>query len=121
MHYMIGKAERRCPMGKLLEIEATITERGQTTVPSAIRKALGLERNAKVMFRQMDDGTVTIAPKPEDDEADDPVISNFLAFLERDMIERPDALVPPSSEMLKRGRQLTEGVEVDLDAPLKDD
>lgn len=108
-------------MGKLLEIEATITERGQTTVPSAIRKALGLERNGKVMFRQMEDGTVTIAPKPGGDDAADPVIGRFLAFLERDMMARPDALVPVSREIVDRGSKLVEGVDIDLDAPLTDD
>ena len=107
-------------MGALLEIEATITERGQTTVPSAIRKALGVGRNDKVMFRQMDDGSVVIAPVSADREAADPVISNFLAFLERDMAARPAALVPLTGELLERGKALVEDVKVDLDAPLED-
>lgn len=108
-------------MGKLLEIESTITERGQTTVPAAIRKALGLKRSGKVLFQQMDDGTIAIAPKTDDDDGDDPVIGNFLAFLERDMMQRPEALTPLSRELLERGDRLVEGIEVDLDAPLGDE
>lgn len=108
-------------MGARLEIEATITERGQTTVPSAIRKALGVGRQGKVVFRQMDDGSVVIAPKPAADEQDDPVIAAFLSFLEQDMTQRPEALVPLSQALLDRGKALTEGVEVDLHEPLTDD
>ena len=46
-----------------LEIEATITERGQTTVPAAIRKMLGVQKGA-IVFKGMPDGTVVIEPKP---------------------------------------------------------
>jgi antitoxin PrlF len=51
-----------------LEIEATITERGQTTVPVAIRKMLGVKQGA-IVFKGMPDGTVIIEPKRQD-EAD---------------------------------------------------
>lgn len=108
-------------MGALLEIEATITERGQTTVPSAIRKALGVGKQGKVVFRHMDDGSVIIARKPSRERLDDPVISNFLAFLERDMSEHPAALVPLSGKLRDRGAALVKGVDFDLDAPLTDE
>jgi antitoxin PrlF len=107
-------------MGALLEIEATITERGQTTVPSAIRKALGVGKQGKVVFRQMDDGSVVIAPKSADRQPD-PVIASFLAFLEQDMMKRPEVLVPLPQRLLDRGKALVEGVKVDLEAPLTDD
>jgi antitoxin PrlF len=108
-------------MGALFEIEATITERGQTTVPSAIRKALGVGRNGKIMFRQMDDGSVVIAPKSDERDGGDPVIAKFLAFLERDMGDSPERLVPLRQEFLDRGEALVEGVEIDLDARLADE
>lgn len=107
-------------MGALLEIETTITERGQTTVPSAIRKALGVGRQGKIVFRQMDDGSIMITSKPTGHEVDDPVIASFLTFLERDMAGHPEALVPLSEELLNRGKARIENVEVDLDAPLTD-
>ena len=40
-----------------LEIEAKITERGQITVPAAIRKMLGVDKGV-VVFKGMPDGTV---------------------------------------------------------------
>ena len=42
---------------EILEIPATITERGQTTVPAAIRKMLALGKRDKVVFRGLADGT----------------------------------------------------------------
>jgi antitoxin PrlF len=108
-------------MGVLLEIEATITERGQTTVPSAIRKALGVDRNDKIMFRQMDDGSVVIAPKADEREGSDPVISKFLAFLEQDMSNHPEGLVPLRQELLDHSGSLIEGMAINLDEPLADE
>lgn len=123
MHYILPNIPRSKgkEMGALLEIEATITERGQTTVPSAIRKVLGVGRNGKIMFRQMDDGSVVIARKSDDGEDEDPVVAAFLAFLERDMSDRPEKLVPLRQDLLAQGETLVEGVEVDLDAPLTDE
>ena len=54
-------------------------------------------------------------------EHEDPVIANFLTFLENDMVRRPDTLVPLTQELLSRGQGLIEGVEIDLDAPLLDE
>jgi bifunctional DNA-binding transcriptional regulator/antitoxin component of YhaV-PrlF toxin-antitoxin module len=55
---------------KLLEISATITERGQTTVPTAIRKMLALGQRDRVVFRGLADGTVVLAKKTADERAD---------------------------------------------------
>jgi len=107
-------------MGAIFEIEARITERGQTTVPSAIRKALGVDRNDKIMFRQMDDGSVVIVPAPGDRDAADPVITSFLAFLEGDMASNPKSLVPLTQQLVDRGKALIDDVDVDLDVPLQD-
>lgn len=101
-----------------LEIEATITERGQITVPAAIRKMLGVQKGA-VVFKGMPDGTVLIEPKQEPEE--DPVIVKFLEFLERDIAKNPHNLVPFTQEMMDRVDELVAGVEVDMDAPLEDD
>jgi len=59
-------------MGKpaeILEIPATITERGQTTVPAAVRKMLGLGKRGRVVFRGLSDGTVVIAKAKEAGQA----------------------------------------------------
>jgi antitoxin PrlF len=35
---------------EILETSATITERGQTTMPAAVRKILGLSKRGRVVF-----------------------------------------------------------------------
>lgn len=101
-----------------LEIEATITERGQTTVPAAIRKMLGVQKGA-IVFKGLPDGTVVIESKQEPEE--DPVIVKFLEFLERDIAKNPQNLVSFDDELMKEVDELIAGVEIDMDAPLDDD
>lgn len=111
-------------MGKaaeILEIPATITERGQTTVPAAVRKMLGLGKRGRVVFRGLADGTVVIAKADAAKQEDDPVLGRFLSFLERDIAERPQAIRAVPRSLVERARELVEGVEVDLDAALPDD
>ena len=66
-----------------LEIEATITERGQTTVPAAIRRMLGVKKGP-IVFKGLSDGTVIIEARRQEDE-EDPLIAKFLEFLEKDI------------------------------------
>ena len=43
--------------------EATVTSKGQITIPADIRKAFGLTAGARVVFTQLDDGTTVIRAK----------------------------------------------------------
>ena len=104
----------------VLEIEAAVTERGQTTVPSAIRNMLRIGKRGTIVFRAMDDGTVVITRKPDGLEAD-PVLGRFLALLETDMAAHPDHLHPVGAEFVERLTAMVDGVTVDLDEPLADD
>lgn len=59
----------------VLLLESTLTSRGQTTIPSPIRKALGLGAADKIRFTLSSDNTVTLtraidldAPLSEGDE-----------------------------------------------------
>jgi antitoxin PrlF len=106
---------------EILEIPATITERGQTTVPAAIRKMLALGKRDQVVFRGLADGTVVIAKKDTGTGDRDPVIGAFLAFLTRDIAAEPQRIQPVSRKLVARGKALVKDVEVDLDAPLPDD
>ena len=106
---------------EILEIAATITARGQTTVPAAIRKMLALGKGDQVVFRGLADGTVIIARKETCADGDDPVIGKFLEFLARDMTNEPARIRPVPKALVSRGKALIRGVEVDLDAPLPDD
>ncbi len=109
--------------GEVLEIPAAITERGQTTVPAAIRKMLELGKRDHVVFKGMADGTVVIARKEvvENARGDDPVIGTFLAFLAKDMAKKPQRIRPVPRKLVERAKALVEGVEINLDAALADD
>jgi antitoxin PrlF len=106
---------------EILEIPATITDRGQTTVPAAIRKMLALGKRDQVVFRGLADGTVVISKKQGPGNEDDPVIGKFLEFLARDMTSEPARIRPAPRSLVTRGRGLVKGVKVDLDAVLPDD
>jgi antitoxin PrlF len=43
--------------------EATMTSKGQVTIPAEIRKALGLTAGERVVFTQLDDGTTIMRAK----------------------------------------------------------
>ena len=43
--------------------EATVTSKGQITIPADIRHALGLTAGERVMFTQLHDGTTVIRAK----------------------------------------------------------
>lgn len=106
---------------EILEIPATITARGQTTVPAAIRKMLALGKRDQVVFRGLADGTVVIAKKETLPDGDDPVIGKFLEFLARDMAHEPARIRSVPRSLVSRAKALIRGVEVDVDAPLPDD
>lgn len=106
---------------EILEIPATITERGQTTVPAAIRKMLALGKRDQVVFRGLADGTVMLSKKETRAEEGDPVIGQFLDFLARDMTNEPERIRPVPKSLLARGKALVKGVTVDLDSALPDD
>ena len=43
--------------------EATMTSKGQITIPAEVRKALGLEAGERVVFTHLDDGTTVMRAK----------------------------------------------------------
>jgi antitoxin PrlF len=103
---------------RLLEETSTITAKGQTTVPKAVRRALGVDYGGKISFR-IDERGVTV--HRADTEHDDPAIDSFLTFLAFDIRRRPEALTALSPALAARIADLTEGVKVALDAPIDGD
>ena len=99
--------------------ESRLTERSQTTIPAAIRDALHLKPGEFITYSLLPGGNVLLSRK--DNEQDDPVIGPFLAFLENDMRTNPQHIQPVMQAMWAGLEELTAGVDVDLDAPLKDD
>jgi len=43
--------------------EATVTSKGQITIPADVRKALGLTPGERVVFTRLDDGTTLMRSK----------------------------------------------------------
>ncbi len=105
-------------MPKVLEAESTLTDRYQTTVPEAVRRALNLSKRDKIRYTLRSNGEVVL--KRSDDVAD-PVLEGFLDFLARDLAEHPERLVPVTRSLIERGRSLVHEVDVDIDAPLSPD
>lgn len=103
---------------EVLEAESTVTSRGQTTIPGPIRNALMLGPADKVRYVLMDDKTVVLTRSDNHDEHHDPVVAEFLSFLAADMQANPANVHPVTQDLLNQARALTDGVTVDLDAPL---
>ena len=108
-------------MAATLEVESTLTERYQTTVPETVRRALRLGKRDKIHYSIRPGGEVVLSRVDSDTERDDPVIGEFLDFLARDMAGHPGRLKTLNSALAHRLQSLTQDVEIDLNAPLSDD
>ena len=62
---------------------ATITSKGQITLPKPIRQALGVDAGGKVAF-DFEGDRVTVT-RVTTNEREDPAINSFLALLEKDI------------------------------------
>lgn len=107
-------------MAATLEVESTLTDRYQTTVPETVRRALKLGKRDKIRYSIRPDGEVvmTRATAPE---GDDPVLGQFLGFLARDIANHPERLQAVNAGLLARIQSLVGHAEVDFDAPLSAD
>ena len=79
------------------------------TVPIAVRKALGVGPDDRVVFTIHEGGKVEVTKAPEREP--DPIVGAYLAFLERDMLSDPGKL-----SVLERDETLQEllrGVETE--------
>lgn len=100
--------------------EATLTDKYQSTVPAAVRKALHLGKRDKIAYVIRGGQVILEKAKPQDDQVD-PAVQAFLGFLEREMVSNPQRLKPFGGETSRRAAELVEGMDVDLDAPLDGD
>ena len=81
----------------VVEEACTITAKGQTTVPKAVRQALGVGYGGRIAFR-VEGGAVTVRALLEADgegAAEDPALAPFLALLEADLAAQPAVAVQP--------------------------
>ena len=107
-------------MPATLEVESTLTDRYQTTVPETVRRALGLSKRDKIHYTIRPSGEVVLT-RAEASEGDDPVLGQFLAFLAQDIASHPERLQAVDAGLVQRLHSLVGGIEVDLDASLSAD
>ena len=107
-------------MPATLQVESTLTDRYQTTVPETVRRALRLGKRDKIHYSIRPDGEVVLT-RAAAGEGEDPALVPFLGFLARDMAEHPERLQAVDASLAQRIRGLLDGVEVELDAPLSAD
>jgi antitoxin PrlF len=104
-------------MPATLEIESTLTDRYQTTVPETVRRTLKLGKRDKLHYTIRANGEVVLTRA----QGDDPVLGAFLGFLATDITRHPERLQAIDASLVERIQSLTGGVEIDLDAPLSAD
>lgn len=98
--------------------QATITSKGQITLPKPIRQALGVDAGGKVDFELREDGQVVVSRS--DVEHDDPAIGAFLDLLARDIQagrhvrDLPQDLTRAMCEQAGRRANLDEDIDGDV-------
>ncbi|MBI5922824.1 MAG: type II toxin-antitoxin system PrlF family antitoxin [Betaproteobacteria bacterium] len=102
-------------MPATIELESTLTDRYQTTVPDGVRRALKLGKRDRIRYLVQSDGAVILQRA---EQADDPVLGTFLDLLAHDIATQPQKVRTIDSGLARRMRALTKGVKVDLEASL---
>lgn len=100
-----------------LELESTLTDRYQTTVPATVRRALKLGKRDKLKYAIRADGEVVLS-RAGAQEQDDPALLEFLKFLADDITRSPQHLKPVDKALVKRARALTAKIRIHLDERL---
>ncbi len=107
-------------MAATLEVESTLTDRYQTTVPETVRRALRLGKRDKIHYTIRPGGEVVLT-RVEASDGDDPVLGQFLGFLAADITRHPEGLQAVDAGLVQRLQALVGSVDVDLDAALSED
>ena len=96
---------------------ATITAKGQITVPKPIRQALGADTGTRVTFELHEDGQVVVTRA--DAEHEDPAIRSFLDLTEKE-IEAGRGVEEIPDNVAQRMLEHAE-LDIDLDEPIEED
>ena len=96
---------------------ATMTAKGQITLPKPIRQALGVDIGSKVAFELHENGRVLVSRA--DAEHEDPAIGAFLDLLARDI--EAGRLVEQLPDSLARMMLEDAELDIDLDEPIEGD
>ena len=101
-----------------IETVATITTKGQITLPKSIRQALGVDSGDKIKFSLMDDQVVVT--RINENSHEDPAIKSFLSLLEKDIqsgrhiISLPEALAAKMLAATGRSQDLDKEIIGDV-------
>src|SRR5437588_11879779 len=101
-----------------LEIESTLTDRYQTTVPDAVRRTLKLRKRDKIRYVVRPDGAVLLT-RAEAGEESDPEVGKIMAFQTRDMQLRPSQIRGINTALVRHDRSLVKGIMSDLNTRLR--
>lgn len=107
-------------MSAVLKVESTLTDRYQTTVPDAVRRALQLDKRDLLRYTVKANGVVQLS-KLDVRENDDPAMGAFLNFLAHDITAHPERLVAMPAALAKQMKKLTAGVKFNLTETLSSD
>ncbi len=103
-----------------LEVESTLTDRYQTTVPETVRRVLRLGKRDRIHYAIRPSGEVVLT-RARDFEKNDPVLGRFLSFLACDISEHPGHLQAVDASLVQNIQSLVAGVEIDLNTALSED
>ncbi|MGP9765721.1 type II toxin-antitoxin system PrlF family antitoxin [Halomonas sp. AOP13-D3-9] len=96
---------------------ATLTSKGQVTLPKSIRQALGVDAGGKVAFDLREDGQVIVSRVVSDHE--DPAIGAFLDLLAGDIQGGRHIQMLP--EALAKAMLVNAGHDTNLDEEIQGD
>ena len=95
----------------VFEETSTLSSKGQTTVPKAVRQALGIMEGDQIAFR-VDRNGVSMRRAAQ---AADPAIASFLSFLASSIVTDPAQLKTLSPDLAKHIADLTADMKFDPD------
>ena len=93
---------------------ATLTSKGQITLPKAVRQALGVDMGSRLLFEIRGD-EVVVSRADIGDTHRDPAIGAFLAMLEHDIASGRNIAAPPDELAQAMQRAAVTAVPTDSD------
>lgn len=99
-------------------LASRVTARSQTTLPSGVRKALGLRAGDQIAY-EIEKDRVVLRKVRADEE--DPALAGFLDLLGDDVARNKDRVVFATAGFADYLAELTAGIDVDYDAPIEGD
>ncbi|MEY4991091.1 MAG: hypothetical protein RIS08_1317 [Actinomycetota bacterium] len=102
--------------------QSTLTDRYQTTIPTSVRKQLGLGKRDLIEFVQADDGSIVLRRAESAATEEFPAeLLSWLQFLEKDHQQNPGQFRILDDEFFAEAKDLVGDLEVDLEADIDPD